>query len=86
MADCALARQPIDARLIEGFSHMAHRAVQTQLLIIRGDNPARFLSAMLQRVKTQISQPRCFGVSIDSEDTTLFVKFVVEQIDHPGSD
>jgi len=61
---------------------MAHRAFQAEFLIIRGHYAARFLTAMLQRVKSQISESRRFRVAVDTEDPALFVEFVVKQIDH----
>ena len=64
--------QSIEVRLIEGFGDVTHGALEPELGAVRSDNATRFLTAMLKRVQTEVGQSRCFGMSIDSEDTTLF--------------
>ena len=82
MADRALPRQPIEPRLIEGLSDVAHRSFQAQLFTVRSNYAARLLATMLQRVEAEISQPCRVRMSIDAEHATLFMQFVAEQIDH----
>ena len=52
------------------------------MVAVRNGNAARLLAAMLQCVKTKISKPRRFRVSVDAEHTALFVQLVVPKIIH----
>ena len=47
-----------------------------QVLPVRGDDAGRFLSAMLQGMKTEVSQLLSLGVGVDGDYATFFAKFV----------
>ena len=73
--------------LVERFGNVAHRAFHTKLGAVRSDDPARLLAAMLQCVQTQISQTRGIGMTVDSENTTLFTQLTdldFSQLSCPG--
>ncbi len=70
------ATQAIQMRLIEGIGDVTHLAFHPQLDPIGSDDATRFLAAMLQRVQAEVSQARGFGMSVDSENTTLFTQLV----------
>jgi hypothetical protein len=64
--------QSIKVRLIEGLGDVTHGALEPKLGAVRSNDATRFLTAMLQRVQTEVGQSRCFGMAVDSEDATLF--------------
>src|ERR1051326_730122 len=61
-------------RLVEGFVDVTHGALESQLVTIRSDDAARLLAAMLKRVQAKIGQSCRFGMSVNSEDATLFTQ------------
>src|SRR5207244_1486786 len=76
MSDSARAIQPIQCGLIEGLGNVAHCPFETQLSAVRGNDAARFLTAMLQGVETKIRETRAIRMIVDPKHTTLFVKLV----------
>src|ERR1041385_5803497 len=82
MSNRAHAPQTIEMSLAECFGHVTHRAFETQFGAVGSDDAARFLPSMLKRVQTEVSQSRGFRMSIDSENTTLFMQFVVLVFSH----
>jgi hypothetical protein len=55
---------------------VTHRFFESQFRTSRCDDATRFLSAVLKRVQPEISQSRSIGMSVNSEDATLFAEFV----------
>ena len=47
--------------------------------VARGDAGA-FLSAMLQRVETQVGEVRGLGMPVDGEDAAFFMEFVEQDL------
>ena len=82
MTDGAGAGQAIQTLLVESFRHVTHGPLGKQLLAVRSDDAAGFLTAMLQSVQTKIGQARCFRMSVDSEDTAFFVELIIPKISH----
>ena len=60
----------------EDIGNHAHRLVDAGSQAIGGNNPRRFLPAMLQSVQAQVSQLLRLGMSEDRHHTALVVKFV----------
>src|SRR5438876_724474 len=77
VANGQTARELREHAGLENFLDFPHGAVHVQLFAVAGDDAGGFLAAMLQRVKTEISEVRGFGVTEDAEDTTLVVKMIV---------
>src|ERR1700677_1664115 len=77
MADRGFAGQFADHRRSENFLHVAHRFVDVQLHAIGRGDARRFLSAMLQRVQSQVSHFRGFGVAQNAKHAAVIVKVVV---------
>jgi hypothetical protein len=61
-------------RLVEGFVDVTHRAFEAQLGAVGRDDAARFLAAMLKRVKAEVSQSCSIRVAVDSKHATLFTQ------------
>jgi hypothetical protein len=64
-----------------------HRFFETQLNAVRSDDATRFLATVLKRVQTEVSQSRGLGVSVYSENATLFTQLVdldFSQLSFPG--
>src|SRR5262249_45463489 len=76
MADRAVSVKAIEPGLIECFGHVTHAPFRVQLAFIRSDNPTRFLATMLERVETEISQPRRFRMAKDTKDAAFFMQLV----------
>src|SRR5262249_15657327 len=76
VANRARATQAIEVRLIKRFGDMSRLTFETQLSAVGRNKTARLLTAMLQRVQSQIGQSCGFRVTVDAEDTTLFTQFV----------
>jgi mono/diheme cytochrome c family protein len=55
---------------------MTHGFFESQLRSVGSDNATRFLSPVLERVQTEVRQSRGVGMSINSEDATLFTELV----------
>ena len=81
VADGAVARKFCENGGSEDLFDLAHGAVEVQFGAIAGDDARGFLAAMLQRVKTEISEVGGFGMAEDAEDTTLVVEVIVENLD-----
>src|SRR5215469_5053936 len=78
MADARMARQPRDHFLgAKIFADQAESAMGMKLFTVIDDDSGRFLAAMLQRVQTQRSQRRGFGVAVDPENAALLPEMVV---------
>ena len=82
MADRRVSGQTIESCLLKNFRHVTHVSFGKQVLAVGSHDAARFLSAMLQRIKPEIGHARGFGVSIDTKDPTLFVQLVVKNVRH----
>src|SRR6185437_13898848 len=82
MSDGTVTRQSIELVFTERISHVAHRAFEDQLRAVSRNDAARFLAAMLQRVQSEIGQPRGIGVAIDAKDAALFAQLVVQDRNH----
>ena len=63
-------------RLIKSLVYMAHGFFESQFRTVGRDNATRFLSSVLERVQTEVSQSRGVGMSVNSEDATLFTELV----------
>ena len=60
----------------------------SQFRTVGSDDAARFLSPVLKRVQTKVSQSSGVGMSEDSEDATLFTELVdldFSQLSFPNS-
>jgi len=66
------ATQAIEVLLIERVRDVSHLAFLPEFSAVRRDDAARLLPAVLQRIQTQVSQARGLGVTVNSEDATLF--------------
>ncbi len=77
VSDCGISRQSVDHLLGKHFSYVTHSLVAQNLVTIRGGNSSAFLPAMLEGVKAQVGELCCLRVSIDGEDPTVIVEFVV---------
>jgi hypothetical protein len=60
--------------LRESFRDVSHFALLPEFGAVRRDDAARLLSAMLQRIQTQVSQARGVRVAVNPEDATLFTQ------------
>ena len=77
MADGDIAAQPRDHLLgAEIVADLAETAVGVELFAVIGDDPGRFLPAMLQCVQAEGSQRCRVGVAIHGEDAAFLVKVV----------
>jgi hypothetical protein len=65
---------------LEDFLDFAHRAVEVEFRAVAGDDAGGFLPAMLQGVETEIGEIGSFGMSEDTEYTTLVMKVIVENV------
>ena len=77
VADRTRSGKSIQACLIESVRDVAHGTFLSQLIVVRRNDTAGFLSAMLQRVHTEIRQTRSIRMSVDSKHPTLIVKFIL---------
>src|ERR1700732_2721804 len=68
VADRRVSRKSVQHAGRENFFYLAHRAMQMQVGAIAGNDSGRLLSAVLQRVESQIDQLRGFFVSEDADD------------------
>lgn len=73
MADGQMAREPVQHRLVEDVRHQSQALMLPDLVIIAGNYAARFLTAVLQGVETEIGQAGGFGMAVDAEDATVFL-------------
>ena len=60
----------------EDVGHQAHSLVHVQGVAVGGDDPGRLLSAMLQRMQSEVGELFRLGMRVDGDDTTFFAKFV----------
>src|SRR5215813_4648790 len=82
MSDGTGAGKSIKARLIESFRDVTHLALGNQLVAVRGYDAAGFLTAMLQRIHSQVSHPGGFRVSVDAEHAAFFTQLVIQHFGH----
>src|SRR5207247_7959050 len=68
-----------DHARLENFFDFAHGAVSMQIGAVARNDARRFLAAMLQRVKTEISELGCFRMAEHAEDATFVVEVIVEK-------
>jgi hypothetical protein len=72
VADRTRAAQAIELWLRERFRDVSHLAFLAEFDAVGRNNATRLLAAMLQRIQTQVSQPRSIRMTVNSEDATLF--------------
>ena len=80
MANRACSGQAIQARLIKLLGNVTHRSFQSQFRSVRHGDTARLLTAMLQRIESEVSQPCGICVSVDTEDATFVAKLVQQYL------
>ena len=81
VADC---RSPGKTRKYcgrENFLYQAHRLVKLKRCSIARSDARRFLSAMLQRVESEIGEFRRFFAAENAEDAALVVKVIVVEME-----
>ena len=76
VADGHFAGQPAQHFRSEQIRDVAHAAMGVDHAAIARGDPGAFLSAMLQRVETQVGQIRGLGMPVDREDAALFMELV----------
>ena len=82
MPDRALTAESIELILIETLADMAHRALRNQSRAVRGNDAARLLAAVLQRVQSEVCQTCGIGVTKDAEYAAFFAQLVREKRFH----
>jgi hypothetical protein len=60
----------------EQIGHVAHAPVEMEMTAVAGGDARTFLTAMLQRVQTQVGKIGGFRMAVDGEDAAFFVEFV----------
>ena len=80
VTDGGVAGQALAEISAKMLSHHAEMPFGREALAIERNDAAGFLSAMLEGVKAEGCQKRCFGVSVDAYDATLFARLVVIMI------
>src|ERR1700733_9675816 len=80
--DRRVSRQPPNHFRSENFLHQPQRLVYEYLRAIGRSNPRRFLPAMLQRVKPQVSHLRRFRVPKYPEHAAMVVKMIVPDLNY----
>ena len=73
MADGQMARQAVQRRLVENVGHQAQALMLPHLIIIAGNDAARFLTPVLQGVQAEIRQAGGFGMAVDAKDAAVFL-------------
>src|SRR5262245_59342028 len=76
MADCPQALQSLDNIFVEDIGNQTHLSMGNKASAVGRHNAARFLAAVLERIKSQIDHIGRLRMAIHSHDRTFFVKFV----------
>ena len=77
VADRPVARQAPDHRFVaEVLTHLARSVVAVEPVAVEGDDPRRFLPAMLQRVQAERRERRRVGVIPDAEHAAFLARLV----------
>ena len=74
MALCAF--EPLDHIFFESVGDQPHLAVGDQPLAVGGNDAARFLAAVLQRIEPEINHVGRLGMAIDAHHRALVVEFI----------
>ncbi len=76
VADGVLTFEPLDHVFFESVGDQPHLAMGDQPLAVGGNDAARFLAAVLQRIEAQINHVGRFGMAIDAHNRALVMEFV----------
>ena len=81
VADGGIAGKSCKTLGIENIGDEPHTFCDVKIGAVRGTNSGGFLSAMLQRVKTEIGKFRRFRMRENAEDSTMIVEVVVVELE-----
>ena len=73
MANAEIAFQAGEYILVENFAHQTHALVMAHYSTVRNTYASTLLASMLESIESEISKTSRVFVSIDSEDTALFL-------------
>jgi hypothetical protein len=73
MPDRNMTGQTLESLFAEYFSDQAHGFFEVKAFTVRGTDASAFLTAVLQRIKTEVCKICRFLVAINAEYTTLFM-------------
>ena len=76
VADGQFARQRGQHRFGEDIRHVPHLFARVDAAAVGGANAGRFLPPVLQGVQPQVGHLGGFGMAIDGDHTTFFMKFI----------
>src|SRR6476660_600147 len=79
VADGHRSCEVLEGLIVENVRDQSHALMQVEMIAVPGDDAGRFLSAVLQRIKSEIRQIGRFLVAVDAEDGTLVVKLIGTQ-------
>ncbi len=77
VTDGAGAFEPLDDIFFEGVGDQSHLPMGDQSSAVRGNDAARFLAAVLQRVQPEIDHVGRLGMAVDAHHRAFVVEFVV---------
>ena len=60
----------------EDVGDVPHRLMGMDLIAVAGGDAGALLAAMLQGIKSEIRELRCFRMAVNGNDTALFTEFI----------
>jgi len=60
----------------EDVGNVPHRFMGVNLIAVAGGDAGALLAAMLQGIKSEIRELRCFRMAVNGNDTALFTEFI----------
>src|SRR5260370_3722365 len=82
VAERRVAGKPSEHVRLENIRHQPHTLFESQFASVTRNDSRRFLAAMLQRVKAQISELGGFGMAEDAAHAAVVVKTVVFDLNY----
>ena len=76
VTDGAVPFQALDYVFFECVGDQAHLPVRDQAFAVGGNDAARFLTAVLERVEPQVDHVGRLGMAVDPHHCALVVKFI----------